>query len=155
MREGIDLVFRWQSLKVFHAEELQHMLWSDIEWDMQGLVKIVLPGPSWPDGREQVTWLRELLISMSKHERRAFVRFVTASVCKPTPGNPIIIQPQVETASSSSSSSSVVKGVGEADKKLPTCRTCVNSLYLPNYSNAEVLQERLRVAIWEEHIAFD
>ncbi len=41
------------------------------------------------------------------------------------------------------------------DTKLPTCRTCVNYLYLPNYSSPAVLQERLGVAMWEEHIAFD
>lgn len=70
MRGGIDLVFKWQSLKVFNAVELQHMLWSDIEWDVLSLGQIVLPGPSWPDGRQQVIWLRELLLAMAKHERR-------------------------------------------------------------------------------------
>lgn len=90
----ISLVFPWRSLKVFRAEELQHMLWSDIEWDAEGLEQLVKPGPSWPDARQQVIWLRDALLAMDKSMRRTFVRFVTASVCKPTPGCPIIVQPQ-------------------------------------------------------------
>lgn len=96
--------------------------------------------------REQISWLRQELISMDTRQRRAFVKFVTASVCMPAEGNPIVVHPQVTTRQD---------GEDGGDRKLPTSRTCTNVLYLPAYSSASLLKRRLGQAIWEEHIEFD
>jgi hypothetical protein len=95
--------------------------------------------------REQIAWLRQELIAMDTRQRRAFVKFVTASVCMPAEGNPIVVHPQVTTRQDGE----------DGDSKLPTSRTCTNVLYLPAYSSASLLKRRLGQAIWEEHIEFD
>ena len=145
MQEGIDAVFPWQMLCVFSATELQQKLWSDVEWDKTKLEKIVRPGPMWPHEQDQIVWLRRQLMGMETNKRRAFVKFVTASVCMPVETNPIVVHPQVATHHSGEN----------GDNKLPTSRTCANILYLPAYSSATVLKTRLEQAIWEEHIEFD
>ena len=145
MQEGIDAVFPWQMLCVFSATELQQKLWSDLEWDKTKLEKIVRPGPMWPHEQDQIVWLRRELMGMETNKRRAFVKFVTASVCMPVETNPIVVHPQVATHHSGEN----------GDNKLPTSRTCANILYLPAYSSATVLKTRLEQAIWEEHIEFD
>lgn len=43
----------------------------------------------------QIGWLREELMEMDTRQRRAFVKFVTASVCMPVEANPIMVHPQV------------------------------------------------------------
>ena len=43
----------------------------------------------------QIGWLRQELMSMDTTQRRAFVKFVTASVCMPVEANPIVVHPQV------------------------------------------------------------
>ena len=91
----------------------------------------------------QIAWLRQELMSMETRQRRAFVKFVTASVCMPAEGNPIVVHPQV------------MQVKADGDSKLPTSRTCTNVLYLPAYSSASLLKRRLGQAIWEEHIEFD
>jgi hypothetical protein len=49
-----------------------------------------------PDiGDGQIGWLRQELMSMDTTQRRAFVKFVTASVCMPVEANPIVVYPQV------------------------------------------------------------
>jgi len=145
LREGISLVFPWPMLAMFQPAELQQKLWSDLEWDMAKLERIVRPGPMWPQDRDHIEWLRQELLGMDMRQRRAFVKFVTASVCMPLESNPIIVHPQVALRPETE----------DWDQKLPTCRTCANYLYLPPYSTASVLQQRLRLAMWEEHIAFD
>lgn len=40
-------------------------------------------------------WLRQELMAMDTRQRRAFVKFVTASVCMPVEANPIVVHPQV------------------------------------------------------------
>jgi len=145
LREGIDRVLPWKMLCVFSPAELQQKLWSDLEWDESKLEKIVRPGPMWPQDKEQIGWLRQELMSMDTTQRRAFVKFVTASVCMPVEANPIVVHPQVTTQ----------RDGEDGDCKLPTSRTCTNILYLPAYSSALLLQKRLGQAIWEEHIEFD
>jgi len=145
VRRGISQVFPWRMLAVFSPEEMQQKLWSDLEWDECKLEKIVRPGPMWPEDKEQINWLRKEMLAMDMPQRRAFVKFVTASVCMPPEENPIIVHPQVTSR----------KDMDDCDRKLPTCRTCANYLYLPPYSSHLILQERLGKAIWEEHIAFD
>lgn len=93
----------------------------------------------------QITWLRRELMAMETRQRRAFVKFVTASVCMPSEGNPIVVNPQVTTRQEGA----------DGDSKLPTSRTCTNVLYLPAYSSVSLLKRRLGQAIWEEHIEFD
>ncbi len=51
--------------------------------------------------------------------------------------------------------SSMRGDVGDADAKLPTCRTCHNYLYLPPYTAPAVLEQRLDLAMWEDRIVFD
>ncbi len=70
-------------------------------------------------------WVVTCLLSggqaMDMQQRRAFVKFVTASVCMPLEENPIIVHPQV----------ALRPGTEDWDKKLPTCRTCANYLCGP------------------------
>lgn len=145
IREGVSLVFPWKMLSLFQPAELQQKLWSDLQWDTSKLERIVRPGPMWPQDKAHIDWLRQEMMAMDMQQRRAFVKFVTASVCMPLEENPIIVHPQV----------ALRPGTEDWDNKLPTCRTCANYLYLPPYSNASILQQRLRLAMWEEHIAFD
>mmetsp|Transcript_63756 Transcript_63756/g.132755 ORF Transcript_63756/g.132755 Transcript_63756/m.132755 type:complete len:2318 (-) Transcript_63756:166-7119(-) len=145
LRDGISLVFPWKRLSLFQAAELQQKLWSDLQWDSNKLERIVRPGPMWPQEKNQIEWLRQEMMAMNMTQRRAFVKFVTASVCMPLEENPIVVHLQVAQR----------PGAEDWDKKLPTCRTCANYLYLPPYSTAGVLQQRLSLAMWEEHIAFD
>eukprot|EP00961_Rhodomonas_salina_P244351 3302244-Rhodomonas_salina.1 len=62
----------------------------------------------------------DALQAMDMQQRRAFVKFVTASVCMPLEENPIIVHPQV----------ALRPGTEDWDNKLPTCRTCANYLYV-------------------------
>ena len=93
------MVFPWERLRLFTADELQQMLWSDLEWDEEKLERIVRAGSSWPQDWDQIRWLRAQMLRMDTSRRRAFIKFVTASVCMPLDDHPIVVQPQVRAAS--------------------------------------------------------
>ena len=73
------------ALRLFLPEELQQLLWSDLQWDKTMLERVVVSSEGWSPTDPQVGWLHQCLLDWDTHLRRAFVRFVTAAVAMPTP----------------------------------------------------------------------
>ena len=91
--------------------------------------------------------LLQTMSELSKEQRRDFLQFVTGSPKLPiggfkslTPMFTVVCKPSEPPYAS--------------DDYLPSVMTCVNYLKLPDYSNQDVLKERLGVAIKEGQGAF-
>jgi len=94
-----------------------------------------------------VTYLVNILSSMSTEEKRQFILFTTGSPSLPF-GGLESLQPVF----------TVVKRTPEAgltaDASLPTVMTCSNYLKLPDYSSMEIARERILFAIREGQGSF-
>lgn len=80
-----------------------------------------------------------VLVNMSGDERKSFLQFTTGCSSLP-PGGLANLQPRL----------TIVRKVDANDGSYPSVNTCVHYLKLPEYSNEEILRERLLAATREK-----
>ena len=88
--------------------------------------------------------LLDVLTQMNQQEQRLFIQFLTGSPKLPIGGFKALTPPLTI----------VCKTCDQPDKYLPSVMTCVNFLKLPEYSNADVLRDRLWLAMTEGQGSF-
>jgi len=96
-----------------------------------------------PFNEKLKNWLIEALRSFTAEQRVKFIQFVTGSSSLPV-GGIKNLSPQLN-----------VELVLNDDDQLPSAHTCFNTLDLPLYSSADVLKEKLLLAITEGFEGFD
>ncbi|KAL1955735.1 hypothetical protein VTO42DRAFT_8133 [Malbranchea cinnamomea] len=147
-RAGFSQVFPYSALKAFTADELV-MLFGQMEedWSIETLMDSIKADHGFNMDSRTVRNLLETMSQFTLQERRDFLQFVTGSPKLPiggfkslTPMFTVVCRPSEPPYTS--------------DDYLPSVMTCVNYLKLPDYSSAEILRERLGVAMREGQGAF-
>ncbi|KAK2784285.1 Ubiquitin fusion degradation protein 4 [Onygenales sp. PD_12] len=147
-RVGFSQVFPYSSLQSFTPNELT-MLFGQVEedWSIETLMDSMKADHGFNMDSRSVRNLLQTMSEFTKQERRDFLQFVTGSPKLPiggfkslTPMFTVVCRPSDPPYL--------------PDDYLPSVMTCVNYLKLPDYSNIEILRERLNVAIHEGQGAF-
>lgn len=147
-REGFSEVFPYSALKSFSPEELVMLFGQqDEDWSMETLMDAVKADHGFNMDSKSMRNLLATMSQFNREQRRAFLQFVTGSPKLPIGGfkglTPLL---------------TVVCRAAEAplvpDDYLPSVMTCVNYLKLPNYSDEQVLAEKLDIAMREGQGAF-
>ncbi|KAI9735126.1 MAG: Ubiquitin fusion degradation protein 4 [Cirrosporium novae-zelandiae] len=147
-REGFSQVFPYSALRAFTPHELV-MLFGRIEedWTIETLTDSIKADHGFNMDSKSVRNLLQTMSELSVPERRDFLQFITGSPKLPiggfkslTPMFTVVCKPSEPPYTS--------------DDYLPSVMTCVNYLKLPDYSNLNVLRQKLTVAIHEGQGAF-
>ncbi|KAF2651525.1 hypothetical protein K491DRAFT_696363 [Lophiostoma macrostomum CBS 122681] len=147
-RAGFAQVFPYTALKAFTPDELV-MLFGRVEedWSLETLMDSIKADHGYNLDSKSVRNLLQTMSELSATQRRDFLQFITGSPKLPiggfknlTPMFTVVCKPSEPPYTS--------------DDYLPSVMTCVNYLKMPDYSNVEVLREKLNVAIQEGQGAF-
>jgi E3 ubiquitin-protein ligase TRIP12 len=165
---GFSQVFSYSSLKAFTPNELV-MLFGQVEedWSIETLMDSIKADHGFNMDSKSVKNLLQTMSELSPTQKRDFLQFVTGSPKLPIGGmsNHSFIFSSTKFKltwflgfKSLTPMFTVVCKPSEppysSDDYLPSVMTCVNYLKLPDYSNLEILRERLNVAIREGQGAF-
>ena len=145
---GFSQVFSYSSLRAFTPDELVMLFGRTKEdWSIETLMDSVKADHGFNMDSKSVKNLLQTMSELTPAQRRDFLQFVTGSPKLPiggfkslTPMFTVVCKPSEPPYAS--------------DNYLPSVMTCVNYLKLPDYTNQNVLKERLFVAIREGQGAF-
>lgn len=101
----------------------------------------------WKATDPEVEWLWNILFSLSRSEKAAFLQFVTGSAKVPLGGF-------AELQGMRGSQKFGIHKVGGSSETLMSAHTCFNSLDLPKYESEEKMKEKLLYAISEGQGSF-
>ncbi|KAF3492417.1 serine/threonine protein kinase [Arthroderma uncinatum] len=166
---GFSQVFLYSSLKAFTPEELVMLFGQvDEDWSIETLMDSIKADHGFNMDSRSVRNLLETLSGFTLQQRRDFLQFVTGS-----PKLPIGGEFNIKSGFLRETKLITVVNVGfkgltpmftvvcrpseppyTPDDYLPSVMTCVNYLKLPDYSSAEVLLDKLGVAMREGQGAF-
>ncbi|XP_068628834.1 E3 ubiquitin-protein ligase TRIP12 [Battus philenor] len=152
-KEGFESVFPLANLKIFYPEELEQVFCGspsggrDQRWEARMLAECIRPDHGYTAESRAIRMLIDILASYSRDEQRLFLQFVTGSPRLPTGGFKALNPPLTVVRKSLESSL-------DPDEYLPSVMTCVNYLKLPDYSSAEVMRAKLRLAASEGQHSF-
>ncbi|KAF2136462.1 uncharacterized protein K452DRAFT_302736 [Aplosporella prunicola CBS 121167] len=147
-RIGFSQVFPYSALKAFTSDELV-MLFGRVEedWSLETLMDSIKADHGYNLDSKSVRNLLHVMSELTPPQRRDFLQFVTGSPKLPiggfkslTPMFTVVCKPSEPPYTS--------------DDYLPSVMTCVNYLKMPDYSNVDILREKLFVAIKEGQGAF-
>ncbi|XP_055340872.1 E3 ubiquitin-protein ligase HECTD1-like [Paramacrobiotus metropolitanus] len=146
-KEGIEQVVPLDKLRLFKAEELQLIMCGDQapSWTRNDILTFTEPKLGYT--LESAAFLRfvNVMESLTKDERKAFVQFVTGCSSLP-PGGLANLHPRLTI---------VRKVTKEVDEGFPSVNTCVHYLKLPEYSSEQILYQRLMAATKERGFHFN
>ncbi|KAJ2943828.1 hypothetical protein O0L34_g8156 [Tuta absoluta] len=152
-REGFESVFPLNNLKIFYPEELEQVFCGspsggrEQRWEPRMLAEAIRPDHGYTAESRAIRMLIDILASYSRDEQRLFLQFVTGSPRLPTGGFKALNPPLTVVRKSLESSL-------DPDEYLPSVMTCVNYLKLPDYSSADVMRAKLRLAANEGQHSF-
>ncbi|KAI9878236.1 MAG: Ubiquitin fusion degradation protein 4 [Pleopsidium flavum] len=147
-RTGFSQVFPYSALRAFTPNELV-MLFGRVEedWTLATLMDSIKADHGFNMDSKSVRNLLQTMSELSLPQRRDFLQFVTGSPKLPiggfkslTPMFTVVCKPSEPPYTS--------------DDYLPSVMTCVNYLKLPDYTDLNVMRERLNTAIREGQGAF-
>jgi len=147
-RTGFSEVFPYSALKAFTPAELVMLFGRvDEDWSLETLMDSIKADHGFNLDSKSVRNLLQVMSEFTVAQRRDFLQFITGSPKLPiggfknlTPMFTVVCKPSEPPYTS--------------DDYLPSVMTCVNYLKMPDYSNIDVLKERLSVAIREGQGAF-
>ncbi|KAI9890479.1 MAG: Ubiquitin fusion degradation protein 4 [Vezdaea aestivalis] len=147
-RAGFSQVFPYTALRAFTPDELVMLFGRvDEDWSLETLLDSIKADHGFNMDSKSVRNLLQTMSELKAPERRDFLQFVTGSPKLPiggfkslTPMFTVVCKPSEPPYTS--------------DDYLPSVMTCVNYLKLPDYTNREVMSERLNLAIKEGQGAF-
>ena len=148
-REGFESIFPLSHLQLFYPEELEQLFCGStyVQWDVKTMAECCHPDHGYNHESRAIKLLFEILSAYNQEEQRRFMQFVTGSPRLPVGGFKSLSPPLT-----------VVRKTFEPDDSpdnyLPSVMTCVNYLKLPDYSSAEVMREKLRIAAHEGQLSF-
>lgn len=147
-RTGFSQVFAYSALNTFTPNELVMLFGQvDEDWSIETLMDSIKADHGFNMDSRSVRNLLESMSQFTLQQRRDFLQFVTGSPKLPIGGFKSLV-PMFTVVCRPSEPPYV------SDDYLPSVMTCVNYLKLPDYSTAEILRERLGVAMREGQGAF-
>ncbi|KAI1004819.1 putative ubiquitin fusion degradation protein [Podosphaera aphanis] len=147
-KTGFNQVFPYSALSAFTPDELVMLFGRvDEDWSLETLMDSIKADHGFNMDSKSVRNLLQTMSELDAPSRREFLQFTTGSPKLPIGGfkslTPIF---------------TVVRKPSEppytSDDYLPSVMTCVNYLKLPDYTNLEVMRERMNTAIKEGQGAF-
>lgn len=147
-RTGFTQVFPYSALSAFTPDELV-MLFGRVEedWSLETLMDSIKADHGFNMDSKSIKNLLQTMSELDHTARREFLQFTTGSPKLPiggfkslTPMFTVVRKPSEPPYTS--------------DDYLPSVMTCVNYLKLPDYTNLEVMRERMTTAIREGQGAF-
>ncbi|KAG0182755.1 Ubiquitin fusion degradation protein 4 [Apophysomyces sp. BC1034] len=147
-RQGFDGLFAIDDLKILTHRELVSLFGTATEdWSYSTLADAIKADHGFTMESLAIKNLLQILSELNDHERREFLQFTTGSPRLPIGGwkamRPVF---------------TVVRKVPEtpltADDYLPSVMTCANYLKMPEYSNKEVMHQRLIKSMQEGKNSF-
>ena len=148
-KEGFESVLPLTQLQIFYPEELEQLFCGSCHqtWDTKTLIDCCHPDHGYTYDSRAIKYLFEVLSSFNSEEQRKFLQFVTGSPRLPVGGLKSLSPPLT-----------VVRKTFEPgenpDNYLPSVMTCVNYLKLPDYSNIDIMREKLIFAANEGQHSF-
>lgn len=147
-RTGFSQVFPYTALSAFTPDELVSLFGRvEEDWSLETLTDSIKADHGYNMDSRSVKNLLQAMSQFDRVQRREFLQFITGSPKLPiggfrslTPMFTVVCKPSEHPYTS--------------DDYLPSVMTCVNYLKLPDYSNLEVMTERLSTAMKEGQGAF-
>ncbi|CAG2116677.1 unnamed protein product [Medioppia subpectinata] len=140
-RDGLNQVFPIDRLSSFTPEEVRLMLCGEQSpnWTREDIIKFTEPKLGYT--RESPGFLRfvNVLVAMKGDERKSFLQFATGCSSLP-PGGLANLHPRL----------TIVRKVDASEHSYPSVNTCAHYLKLPDYSNEEIMREKLLAATKEK-----
>ncbi|TKX18334.1 HECT-domain-containing protein 2 [Elsinoe australis] len=145
---GFSQVFPYSALRAFTPDELVMLFGQNEEdWSLETLMDSIKADHGFNLDSASIRNLLQTLSEYSPVEQRDFLQFITGSPKLPiggfkalTPMFTVVCKPSEPPFT--------------PDDYLPSVMTCVNYLKMPDYTSAEVLRQKLAVAIKEGQGAF-
>uniref|UniRef100_A0A182PRP1 E3 ubiquitin-protein ligase n=1 Tax=Anopheles epiroticus TaxID=199890 RepID=A0A182PRP1_9DIPT len=154
LREGFDTVFPMSRLQMFYPEELENVFCgsgiggtNQQRWDVRMLAESCRTDHGFNQDSPAIQFFYEILAAYNRDEQRLFLQFVTGSPRLPTGGFKALTPPLTIVRKK-------MDGNQNPDEYLPSVMTCVNYLKLPDYSNREVMRQKLKIAASEGSMSF-
>uniref|UniRef100_A0A8D8T0U6 E3 ubiquitin-protein ligase n=1 Tax=Cacopsylla melanoneura TaxID=428564 RepID=A0A8D8T0U6_9HEMI len=140
-RAGFSRVFSLSKLRAFTPSEVRLMLCGDQnpQWSREDLLNYTEPKLGYTKDSPGFLRFVNVLLRMTGEERKSFLQFTTGCSSLP-PGGLANLHPRL----------TVVRKVDAGEGSYPSVNTCVHYLKLPEYSNEEVLRDRLLAATKEK-----
>ncbi|SZF05641.1 unnamed protein product [Blumeria hordei] len=147
-RAGFTQVFPYTALSAFTPDELVMLFGrAEEDWSLETLMDSIKADHGFNMDSKSVRNLLQTMSELDLPTRREFLQFTTGSPKLPIGG-----------FKSLTPMFTVVRKPSEApytsDDYLPSVMTCVNYLKLPDYTNLEIMRERMTTAIREGQGAF-
>merc|ERR1712032_36990 len=120
----------------------------DDNWDYDSLIENIIPDHGLDKNSLMFQGLLQVMLEMNKLEKKSFLQFTTGSPRLPLGGFKNL-SPKLTVVSK--------KMTNENDSpngSLPTVMTCQKNMKIPNYSNVEILKEKLFFAMYEGNNSF-
>uniref|UniRef100_A0A182UFT1 E3 ubiquitin-protein ligase n=1 Tax=Anopheles melas TaxID=34690 RepID=A0A182UFT1_9DIPT len=154
LREGFDTVFPMSRLQMFYPEELENVFCgsgiggtNQQRWDVRMLAESCRTDHGFNQDSPAIQFFYDILATYNRDEQRLFLQFVTGSPRLPTGGFKALTPPLTIVRKK-------MDGNQNPDEYLPSVMTCVNYLKLPDYSNRDVMRQKLRMAASEGSMSF-
>jgi len=135
-------------IQIFTPRELELLISGLPDIDVTDLKKNT-DYNGWKSTDKQIEWFWNILFSLTRNEKAAFMQFVTGSSKVPLAGFSSL--PGMRGVQKFSIHKT---GGGVGGKALPSAHTCFNSLDLPPYASETELKEKLMYAINEGAVGF-
>jgi len=152
VRDGFNSVFPIASLSMFYHDELDQIFCGTVKtflaWDYKMLCDSCKPDHGYHLDSESIKNLFLIMSEYNEEEQRSFLQFVTGCPRLPIGGYKSLTPPL--TIVKKTFDSPEVK----PDDYLPSVMTCANYLKLPDYTNKQIMKEKLRVAAVEGQYCF-
>ncbi|TIA99570.1 hypothetical protein E3P94_02149 [Wallemia ichthyophaga] len=141
--EGFSKILSVEDMKIFTPEELTSLFGNaDEDWTTETLSEVIKADHGFNNDSPALRRLIEALSEFDKVARRDFLQFLTGSPKLPI-GGFRGLHPQLTVVRKSPEAGY------KADDSLPSVMTCANYLKLPDYSDKDVLKQKLTIAMSE------
>ena len=148
-REGFNIIFDINSIKCFKSSEIEESICGslDINWDRETILENLKAEHGITKSSKILNDLITFMTKLDKNQRKQFLLFTTGTSRLPVGGFKTL-NPKFTVVKRTCNS------YENPDDFLPTVMTCQNYLKLPEYSNYDVLEKKLNLAMTEGNSEF-
>lgn len=143
-KQGFNRVFPIEKLECFTSNELEQKICGAAveEWKFIDLENNIEAQNGFTKNSNTFKYLLEVMLNLNKEEKRQFLQFCTGSSRLPL-GGFAGLQPKFTV------NRTLLTEEKLADDYLPTVTTCLNYMKMPEYSNLQALEKKLKEAMYE------
>jgi len=143
-RDGFNKNFNIDKLKCFNSSEIEEYICGsvDTKWDRNVLFDNLKPEHGYTNQSKTFNDLIKFMSNLDKYQRKQFLKFSTGSSRLPIGGFKAM-SPKLTVVKKHCDEDN------DPDDYLPTVMTCQNYLKLPEYSNYDILERKLLLAMNE------